>query len=56
MPVQGAVLSSAFITAVFHVMPNLRPFFSPGEWAVAGKTDLLRTVFFFNIFQSNAGK
>ena len=41
---------SAFITAIFYILPDFHPFFPPAKRSVTYRTNLLRKVFFFNLF------
>lgn len=40
-------ITPAFITAIFHLIPNTFPFLSPAKWFVTYHTYFNRQVFFF---------
>jgi len=48
--VNNSMFFSAFVTAIFYFVPNLFPFFSPGEWPVAMHTNLGGQICFFYSF------
>ena len=46
--VTSVAVTTAFLAAVFDLIPNLRPFFSPNHWLLANAAGLLRQMFFLH--------
>jgi hypothetical protein len=45
------LMRTAARTAVFDLIPNLLPFFTPGEWSLADNTKFGGEVLFQDLFQ-----